>query len=169
MSIMDFFTGSSGGGGGGSTGGDVDWMSMGAQLIDKVAPSVIKGYGQRQANSELNTSLDKVIEMVRAQEDEDYQNQLAAWEQNNANSAANASAKRAAARKAALLQQAYYEKAQRMLDPYAKAGVAEIPIRQAVYSAGMSGLTDALARSASSLNGMPQGANATGIAPKVRW
>lgn len=164
MSILDMFTGSSG-----NTGGGTDWWSIGAQLIDRVGPSVIKGYGQNRANNELNTSLDKVIEMVKAQEDADYQNQIAAWEQANVNSAANAAAKRAAARKAALLQQAYYEKAQAMLDPYSKAGVAELPIRQAIYKEGMSGLSDALARTASAMNSMPQGANVSGIAPKVRW
>lgn len=149
-----------------------DWgsaLESGAGLLDAAGPAIIGGVGQAQADKELNSSLEKVIGMIKEQEAQDYARRLQEYEAAKSASAANQASKRAAARKAAMLQQAYYERAQKMLAPYANAAKAELPIRADIYKQGMSILGNALGGASGALAGMPQGAKSTAIKPKVNW
>jgi hypothetical protein len=128
-----------------STTGDSSWLD----IVKAVAPSVIKGIGQQQSDNSVNSALEDAINKIKEREEAQYQAQLA----DLPNQQAALDARAAAARQAQAFQQAYYEKAQKMLSPFADAARAEIPIRANIYKQGMGSLSEALAKAATQLNG----------------
>jgi hypothetical protein len=125
--------------------------TSGASLLDTVGPALISAGGQTIANNSVNSALEDAINKIKAQEQADYETALAEYPQKQAAMNAAAAARRQAARQVAALQHAYYKKSQAQLKPFADAALRELPVREKIYSTGMTTLSDALAMAAAGL------------------
>lgn len=137
--------GSSGGGGG-----------MGG-IINSLAPTVISGFTQNYLNNKNEDTLSQLQQLAQDREQQNYEQQMAAYEANQEASAAAAAAKRAAMRKAMALQQEYYKRAMQYYKPFIKAGKEVLPVHTATYKGGMSALSEALSQAMGGLGKMGTG------------
>jgi regulator of protease activity HflC (stomatin/prohibitin superfamily) len=140
-------------------------IGSGLDFLDQAGPSLIKAYGVSQDQGNRNSAMEEVIQAMKDKEASDYAVELEAYKQHQAGSAAAAAAKRAALRKAQAIQQAYFNRSMKMLEPYIRAGKAELPIRQKAYAGSMDALMKFIPQNQEAMAAFPSGI--TAATPKI--